>query len=315
MGCQKPTKNNWLWGLYYQRPTRTIFSLLNGWTRNWSSCRLISIYSNWYFWFHKRDSRVEDQQGWNLGFVWCLLVIHKRAFGRNNRDPGQQSLFEQLVQYNAQSCPYQNGSCRSPKRSHQRPTVSVRRSSLWTDRWRCYGVPSVSALNSKRLHVIHRKYPWATRTTSILLPSICCLHAHCNGRFSNSNYFPAYPQQCPHFGQIHHEGGKTILLLLDNGVMKTPKRLFLSLIFACNIFLSQKINVASEYEGKLKRRGLNRIPLLKYCCADAKRRRIPIMMVVNWIEIFKKLLDIWAHKLISIQHVICTLGGDLTPDF
>ena len=29
----------------------------------------------------------------------------------NNRDPGQQSLFEQLVQYNAQSYPYQNGSC------------------------------------------------------------------------------------------------------------------------------------------------------------------------------------------------------------
>ena len=44
---------------------------------------------------------------------------------------------------------------------------------------------------------------------------------------------------------------KPILLLLDNRVMKTPKRRFLSLIFACNIFLSQKINVDSEYEGKL----------------------------------------------------------------
>ena len=42
-----------------------------------------------------------------------------------NRDPGQQSLFKQLVQYDAQSCPYQNGSCRSPKRSHQRSTISV----------------------------------------------------------------------------------------------------------------------------------------------------------------------------------------------
>ena len=110
------------------------------------------MYSYWYFWFHKQDPRLEDQQGWNLGFVWCLLVIHKCAFGQNNRDPGQQSLFEQLVQYNAQSCPYQNGSCRSPKRSHQRPTVSVWRSSLQTNRWHCYGVPSQAPIN-KRLHV------------------------------------------------------------------------------------------------------------------------------------------------------------------
>ena len=131
----------------------------------------------------------------------------------------------------------------------------------------------LSALHSKRLHVIHRKYPWATRKTSILLPSICCLHAHCNARFSNSNFFPAYPQQCPHFGQIHHGGRKTILLLLDNGVMKTPKRLFLSLIFACNTFLSQKINVASEYEGKLKRRGLNPHPFTEILLCRCKEKK------------------------------------------
>ena len=28
MDCPKPTKNNWLWGLYYQRPTHTIFPSL-----------------------------------------------------------------------------------------------------------------------------------------------------------------------------------------------------------------------------------------------------------------------------------------------
>ena len=150
------------------------------------------MYSRWYFWFHKRNSRVEDQQGWNLGFVWCLLVIHEGAFGRNNRDPGQQSLFEKLVQYNAQSYPYQNGSCWSPKRSHQRQTVSVWRSSLWTDRWRCYGVHFRTLIN-KRLRVIH---PWTTRKTSILLPLICW--CHCNARFSNSNYFPAHPQPSAH---------------------------------------------------------------------------------------------------------------------
>ena len=157
----------------------------------WSALGLGSLQGN-------STERVEDQQGWNLGFVWRLLVIHKRAFGRNNGDPGQQSLSEQLVQYNAQSCPYQNGSCQSPKRSHQGSTISVWRSSLRTDRWRCYGVPS-RALISKLLHVIYRRYPWAPRKTSILLPSTCWWHAHCNAWFSNSNYFPAYPQQCPHF--------------------------------------------------------------------------------------------------------------------
>ena len=45
---------------------------------------------------------------------------------------------------------YQNGSGRSPKRSHQRSTISVWQSSLGTDRWHCYGVPS-RALSSKRL--------------------------------------------------------------------------------------------------------------------------------------------------------------------
>ena len=92
---------------------------------------------------------------------------------------------------------YQNGSGRSPKRSHQRSTISVWQSSLRTDRWHCYGVPS-RALISKRLVSSIKD----TLERQGKLPSF--YHRYVD----DSDYFPAYPQQCPYFVQIHHGGGK-----------------------------------------------------------------------------------------------------------
>ena len=157
------------------------------------------VNSYWYFdftnEFHElKINKVEILVSYDVSSLFTNVPLDETAI---------EILFEQLVQYNAQSCPYRNGSCRSPKRSHQRTTIPVWRSSLRTGRWRCYGVPS-RALISKRLHSNHWRYPWASRKTSILLPSICWWHAHCNAWFSNSNYFPVYPQQGTHLGQIHY---------------------------------------------------------------------------------------------------------------
>ena len=81
---------------------------------------------------------------------------------------------------------------------------------MWTDWWRCYGIPLVfePLLANVFASSIEDTLEREGKLPSRLLPSIFWWNAHCSSWFDNLGYFSAHLWQRSHFGQIHHGDGK-----------------------------------------------------------------------------------------------------------